>query len=229
MSLHALYANTVADFIQDTCVHSKMKKAQTNRHKISKANNASLKDSILATKRLCTSLIAKNPSAKDALILLEIKITNNNQSRDADVLFLGFNKLNRAAAFFLENKAWSNDFLIKTDEETMRKGYVLTRYHDSDDDDGKRKHPSFQASDYRWIPTFFDEFSGIEIKAAGFCFNVNSGDSIYKLLYNTCYNDYIKDCRVYTQASQGKLVNSLDAVIGKGDGEKVLKKFMDEK
>lgn len=234
MNISFLYFQTINYFIVDTCVHSSMKEC-ARRHclYISKMNNASFPDSIAALKKVCKRILKTHPSFGNSMIALEATISciDGSSPLTADVMIFGCGPQGMPGIFILEMKEWDANFAsLPIDSDKIRAGLIQTRYHDNNEDSGIRKHPSRQASDYRFHPSFFSYQHDVNIKAAAYCFRCRKGSETFSALYycgghkdefDIGYDDYLKDCRTYTAETIDKLCNSIIYNVGYGSPTKV--------
>ena len=180
---------------------------------IQDSESDSWKANIKALKELFRSATNSSIDFLDCLVMLEVCISEGLR---ADCIILGKNVRKEATGVVMELKQWSDDFISKPESEgEIRAGKVMTKYRYC----SLRLHPSRQVSDYRWKSFFIDR----EIQHVGmvYCYNCESGTQTYKVLYDSDYDDYIKECKPYTQKTKGSLVKALLYNLQFGGGQEV--------
>lgn len=177
----------------------------------------SWKANIKALKELFRSAVKCSEHFLDCLVMLEIHITRDLR---ADCIIMGKNIKKKATVLVMELKQWNDDFIAKPeDEEDIRAGKVIAMYP------GRPlcSHPSRQVSDYRWNLNNYPAFQNGDNQHVGlaYCYNCKKGMQAYEVLYDKDYDDYIKDCKLYTQKTKGRLVKALLNNLQFGDGQEV--------
>lgn len=221
VEIQYLYKATVRTFLDDEKVLEKMQKRAQNRIDVSKGELQSWPSSIEALQQLLKMVVEKNREMLRSFIILEARL----QDLRSDCFIFGKNRKKEGTLFIIEMKQWSGDFVSLPDnEDDIRAGYVMTKYPDFP----KQRHPSLQASDYRWrpnmIPAFRDNY--INRVSAAYCYKCECGSQTYTVLYNDGYEDYRTDCKLYTAHSLNSLVNAIEFNVGCGAGYDVYRQFI---
>ena len=237
MPISSLYQETVSSFIHQTDVHSSMrKKAKKIGIEISKSNNVSFRHSIPALQSLAKKIMKKYPDFGGCVISLEARITcaDGTIPLVADAILCGHSLYNTPFLVILELKEWSDDFAsLPTNLDDIHRGLIQTKYKDGDKDTGLRVHPSKQVSDYRWHPCFSGKDRN-HIRGVAYCFKCKRGTETFRTLYykgshsdsfDVGYEEYIKDCRVYTHETVNSLINYLSPILAKGQGDTAMEIF----
>lgn len=213
-----LYIQTVRDFLSDKKVYGQMKQeAEEWKSSFSKSELSSWEGNIKALKDLFKMASKKSVAFMDCLVMIEVCISEDLR---ADCMIIGKNVKQEAMVVVMELKQWSDDFITKPEcEEEIRAGKVTTNYlHDR-----LRLHPSRQVSDYRWHLSSSPSFQNSEVHHAGmaYCYNCDREMQTYKVLYDKAYDDYIKECKLYTRKTKESLVKSLLSNLQYGCGQEV--------
>ena len=213
-----LYINTVRGFLSDRGIYGKMQmNVKEYGIRISKSEADSWKANVKALKELFLSVEINSKQFLDCLVILEVRISKDLR---ADCVILGRNIKKKAIAVVMELKQWDDDFIAKPEvEEDIRAGKVFTRYTNNP----LCFHPSRQASEYRWDLNNYPAFQNEIIQHVGvaYCYNCDRGMQTYKVLYDKDYDDYIKDCKLYTKKTKESLVKVLFANLQSGGGQEV--------
>lgn len=216
-----LYRATVCTFLNDEKVLEKMQERARNRIDVSKGELDSWSGSIEALQRLLKKVVEKNREMLRSFIILEAKL----QDLRSDCFIFGKNRKKEGTLFIIEMKQWSGKFVSLPDnEDDIRAGYVMTKFPDFP----KQRHPSLQASDYRWRPNMIPAFKDNYIKrvSVAYCYKCEYKSQTYNALYDNGYKDYRTDCKLYTEHSLGRLVNAIEFNVGCGDGYDVFNDFI---
>lgn len=218
MLQYYLYVNSIRGFLSERGVYGKMQTtAKARGLSISENESESWKANIKALKELFRLAMKSSELFLDSYIMLEVCISEKLR---ADCIIMGNNAKEEATVVVMELKQWSDDFISKPENEgEIRAGKIMTNYSF-----GRLSlHPSKQVSDYRWNLNNYPAFLNRDIKHAGmaYCYNCEKGMQTYKVLYDKDYDDYIKDCKPYTQKTKEKLINALLNHLQCGCGQEV--------
>lgn len=213
-----LYIQTVRDFLSDKKVYGQMKQeAEKWKSSFSNSELSSWEGNIKALKDLFRMASKKSIEFMNCLVMIEVCISEDLR---ADCIIIGKNVRQEAMVVVMELKQWSENFITKPEsEEDVRAGKVITNYPC----DRLRLHPSRQVSDYRWHLSSSPSFQNCEINHAGmaYCYNCEKGMQTYKVLYDKAYDDYLKECKLYTRKTKNNLVKSLLSNLHNGCGQEV--------
>ncbi len=213
-----LYINTIRGFLLDRGVYGRMQiNAKEQGLHICESELDSWKANVKALKELFRSTVKNSRYFLDCLVMLEDCITEDLR---ADCVIMGKNSKKKATVVVMELKQWSDDFISKPEsEEEISAGRIITRYRNN----LSCYHPSRQVSEYRWNLNNYPVFLNREMRHVGiaYCYNCERGMQAFKVLYDKEYDDYLKDCKLYTRMTKDSLVKVLLNNLQFGDGQEV--------
>lgn len=219
------YANKVEDFLSlmkknrvDAIIEGMQKRAQETGVPCGKSEIKSWKCNFEAIHKL----LLKSKVAGDAVIAFEYKVPVGGR---IDCVMFGHGMDNAANMLHIELKQWSNKnvsehysgYTFSTD--IVLDGARQTKY---------TSHPSAQANEYQchlenYVHAFEDE--NINLYGCAFCYNYLSNDKNAVLCSDT-YVHVTKHCPLYCQDQMDEFAQKLNELIGKGEGEDIMKKIV---
>ena len=150
-------------------------------------------------------------------ILFEISASSGR----VDCCLLGKSRFGKNCVF-IELKQWSNDFIaVHKNDDGCISHMVITKYNDGGTP--LRYHPSYQVSNYKWLA--YNEFKelGINVIGIAFCYNCTKDSQTYTVLYDPQYEDFRKDCEIFTKEDKNEIEKKIRRACWDGKGNGIFK------